>query len=80
MAVQAADVEAEVRAAASAYADAFTKGDYAALADQWTESATLAEGARLLDGTDPARVEGGEPHQQLSAHEPRSEPQADETK
>ena len=27
MAVQAADVEAEVRAAATAYADAFTKGD-----------------------------------------------------
>ena len=50
MAVQAADVEAEVRAAATAYADAFTKGDYAALADQLTESATLAEGARLLEG------------------------------
>lgn len=50
MAVQAADVEAEVRAAATAYADAFTKGDYAALADQWTESATLAEGASLLEG------------------------------
>jgi ketosteroid isomerase-like protein len=44
------DIGLAVRAAAAAYADAFNRGDYAALADQWVESATLAEGSSLLEG------------------------------
>lgn len=40
----------EVRAAATAYSDAFNKGDYAALADQWADSAALVEGSGRLQG------------------------------
>jgi glucose-6-phosphate 1-dehydrogenase len=40
----AADVAAELKAASAAYAAAYNKSDYAALADQWTERATLVEG------------------------------------
>ncbi len=47
---QPGSIEHEVRAAAAAYAEAFNKGDYAALADQWTESATLTEGSSVFDG------------------------------
>jgi uncharacterized protein (TIGR02246 family) len=49
-AVEPGSIEREVRAAAAAYAQAFNKGDYAALADQWAESASLAEGSGLLRG------------------------------
>lgn len=48
----AADPAEELRAAAAAYAAAFNKADYAALADQWTERATLVEGSRALAGRD----------------------------
>lgn len=46
----AGDAVAEVKAAAAAYATAFNKADYAALADQWTERATLGEGSLALAG------------------------------
>jgi uncharacterized protein (TIGR02246 family) len=46
----AADPEVEVRDAAAAYAKAFNTSDFAALADQWTERATLAEGGLQLEG------------------------------
>ncbi len=46
----AAEPEAELRAAAAAYAKAFNTSDFAALADQWTERATLAEGGLELEG------------------------------
>lgn len=46
----AADAVAQLKAAAAAYAAAFNKPDYAALADQWTERATLIEGSRELEG------------------------------
>jgi uncharacterized protein (TIGR02246 family) len=48
----AADPAEEVRVAAAAYAAAFNKADYAALADQWTERATLVEGSLALAGRD----------------------------
>lgn len=48
----AADPVAEIRAAAAAYAAAFNKQDFAALADQWTERATLVEGGLALEGRD----------------------------
>jgi uncharacterized protein (TIGR02246 family) len=48
----AADPAAELKAAAAAYAAAFNKADYAALADQWTERATLVEGSLALAGRD----------------------------
>jgi uncharacterized protein (TIGR02246 family) len=48
----AAEPAAELRAAAAAYATAFNKADYAALADQWTERATLVEGSLALAGRD----------------------------
>ena len=43
-------VEAEVRAAAAAYTQAFNRSDYAALAEQWVDAATLVEGAGRLEG------------------------------
>jgi len=55
-AVVAADVAAEpkttaeLKAASAAYAAAYNKSDYAALADQWTERATLVEGRLELEG------------------------------
>jgi len=49
---EAADAVAEIKAAAAAYATAFNKADYAALADQWTERATLGEGSLALAGRD----------------------------
>lgn len=49
---QAVDPAAEIRQAATAYAAAFNKKDYAALADQWTERATLVEGNLELEGRD----------------------------
>ncbi|MFM7137636.1 MAG: nuclear transport factor 2 family protein, partial [Planctomycetota bacterium] len=51
-AVAEADATAELKAAAAAYAAAFNKPDYAALADQWTERATLVEGSLALAGRD----------------------------
>lgn len=50
VAAEPADPGVAVRAAAVAYQQAFNKGDYAALADQWTESAVLAEGSGRLEG------------------------------
>lgn len=52
-AVQAADTAPavdELRKASVAYAEAFTKGDFAALADQWTTRAELVEGGTRLEG------------------------------
>lgn len=52
-AVQAADTAPavdELRKASVAYAEAFTKGDFAALADQWTARAELVEGGTRLEG------------------------------
>ncbi len=52
-AVQAADTAPavdELRKASAAYAEAFTKGDFAALADQWTARAELVEGGTRLEG------------------------------
>jgi uncharacterized protein (TIGR02246 family) len=46
----AADAEAEIREAAVAYVKAFNTSDFAALADQWTERATLVEGGLELEG------------------------------
>ena len=43
-------LETDVRAASAAYEQAFDRGDYAALAEQWVSGATLAEGASLLHG------------------------------
>ena len=53
--VQAADTVAaveELRKASAAYAEAFSKNDFAALADQWTPRATLVEGGTRLEGRD----------------------------
>lgn len=44
--------EADVRKAAAAYADAYNKRDYAALAAQWTERAELLEGGARTTGRD----------------------------
>ena len=52
-AVQAADTAPavdELRKASAAYAEAFTKGDFAALADQWTTRAELVEGGTRIEG------------------------------
>lgn len=49
-AAEAGDPTAEIRMTAAAYARAFNTGDYAALADQWTERATLVEGGLDLEG------------------------------
>jgi uncharacterized protein (TIGR02246 family) len=43
-------IEAEVRAASAAYAQAFNRGDFAALAEQWTDNAMLIEGGSMLQG------------------------------
>jgi len=43
---------AGVRGASAAYAEAFNKGDFKALADQWTERAELIEGGNRLTGRD----------------------------
>jgi hypothetical protein len=51
--VQAADTAPavdELRKASAAYAEAFTKGDFAAIADQWTSRAELVEGGTRLKG------------------------------
>ena len=44
--------EADVRKAAAAYADAYNKRDYAALAAQWTQRAELVEGGARVAGRD----------------------------
>jgi len=49
-AAEAGDPTAAIRQAAVAYAKAFNTGDYVALADQWTERATLVEGSLDLEG------------------------------
>jgi len=49
---ESADPAAEIKQAATAYVDAFKKGDAAALADQWTERATLMEGGAEVEGRD----------------------------
>lgn len=52
-AVQAADTAPaveELRKASAAYAEAFTKGDFATLADQWAARAELVEGGTRLEG------------------------------
>lgn len=41
-----------VKRASDAYAEAFNKGDFAALADQWTTNAELVEGGAMLSGRD----------------------------
>lgn len=46
----AADAVSEIRQAAAAYVEAFQKADAAALADQWTERATLVEGGDVIEG------------------------------
>jgi len=45
-------VEADVRQAAAAYADAYNKRDYESLAAQWTQRAELVEGATRIVGRD----------------------------
>jgi uncharacterized protein (TIGR02246 family) len=47
-----ADPVAEVRQAAAGYVEAFQNADAAALADQWTERATLVEGGEVIKGRD----------------------------
>lgn len=42
----------ELKKASAAYAEAFNKKDYAALADQWTTRAELVEGGTRLEGRD----------------------------
>lgn len=42
----------ELRKASAAYAEAFNKRDYTALADQWTLRAELVEGGSRLEGRD----------------------------
>ena len=42
----------ELEKASAAYAEAFNKRDYAALADQWTARAELVEGGARLQGRD----------------------------
>lgn len=48
---ESATVDA-LKKASAAYAEAFNKGDFAALADQWTPQAELVEGAARLSGRD----------------------------
>lgn len=50
IAAVAAEPVAELRQAAAAYVEAFNKGDAAAIADQWTERASLVEGDQRLEG------------------------------
>lgn len=47
---QGGDVLSAIAAAAKAYADAYNKRDYAALADQWTAGAELVEGGARVAG------------------------------
>ena len=42
----------DLKKASAAYAEAFNKRDYAALADQWTARAELVEGGARLQGRD----------------------------
>lgn len=49
-AARADDLEAAVRQASKAYAEAFNKGDYEALANQWTSAAELSEGGGTITG------------------------------
>lgn len=42
----------ELKKASAAYAEAYNKRDYAALADQWTAKAELVEGGTRLEGRD----------------------------
>jgi ketosteroid isomerase-like protein len=51
-AAETANTAEELKKASAAYADAFNKRDYAALADQWTERAELIEGGARLEGRD----------------------------
>lgn len=48
----AVPVVEELKKASAAYAEAFNKGDFAALADQWTPRAELVEGGARLEGRD----------------------------
>lgn len=52
LAAAADGVEADVRKAAAAYAEAYNKRDYAALAAQWTGQAELVEGDVRIVGRD----------------------------
>ena len=45
-------IEADLRTATAAYADAYNKRDYSALAAQWTERAELVEGGARVAGRD----------------------------
>jgi uncharacterized protein (TIGR02246 family) len=45
-------IEADVRTASAAYADAYNKRDYQALAAQWTDRAELVEGGARVAGRD----------------------------
>lgn len=45
-------IDADVRKASAAYADAYNKRDYPALAAQWTERAELVEGGARVEGRD----------------------------
>lgn len=49
-AARAAEVSDALREASKRYAEAFTKGDFAAVADQWTTGAELTEGGGTLTG------------------------------
>jgi ketosteroid isomerase-like protein len=51
-AAETANTVEELKKASAAYAEAFNKRDYAALADQWTERAELVEGGSRLEGRD----------------------------
>jgi uncharacterized protein (TIGR02246 family) len=50
--VAADGIEADLRTATAAYADAYNKRDYPALAAQWTERAELVEGGARVAGRD----------------------------
>ena len=52
LAAAADGTEADVRKASAAYADAYNKRDYPALAAQWTERAELVEGGARVAGRD----------------------------
>lgn len=52
IAAAADGIEADVRTASAAYADAYNRRDYQALAAQWTERAELVEGGARVTGRD----------------------------
>lgn len=52
MADEADAVRGQLTQASAAYAKAYNDRDYAALADQWTEAATLVEGGSRVSGRD----------------------------